>query len=558
MSKELPKNERLNLGAILWDLICILSIVAAITFAILWTNAEKNTSDTSVKVQQSKKEINELSSKLKNKDQELENTAKQFDQNYKSATDELTDKVLNKDETIESLKAKIQKTNALRVEAETRWRKPLREALAISQDIYAMKWQSNSHVLNDMENHSARTVTICEKWEELCQTLAPYPEMAPEIAKLRIRLAQAYSGLGLIGRINFDEVDWKAAGMEAERPRIEAHVWFSVATQFAKAGKQEEAKKYLATARAATEKIPDDPKKPEQKDYYLAMMHLLEANIAASNNPDLALKNYVAATEKLSKIITAVPTNTKLHTAFIQACLDGAMLSEGGTSAGQAEELRKKAYSQINELIEKNPKIEKPHLLYAELKTLEAEQLLREGEQFKASKVLDVARKSEKQGGGDVLVSASIDGVQAFIHWDHGERSKAIEIIDEAVNRVKNFKESEPNNNEANYRLASLYWVKSSMRIEPNEAILDGQTAVKYLVELVQKGAGKREASARRMIAIIYGDIGHQAYTTDQKKVAKQYFEQAKKQWLYLSEHWGESDEYTEGERWCTWRIKSL
>ncbi len=558
MSEEISIDERLNIKAIAWDVCCVLGIIAAIVFALLWLGAESEQSESAAKVQQAEKKITELNQRLGITETELSDSAEKFDKNYKSATSELANKVQTKDETIAALKTEVEKLNAQRLQAETRWRTPLKDALAISQDIYAMKWQSNSHVLNDMENHSARTVTICEKWEELCQKLAPYPEMAPEIAKLRIRLAQAYSGLGIIGRINFEKIDWKAAEMEAERPKIEAHVWFSVATQFAKAGKLEEAKKYLASARASTEKIAEDPKRPEQKEYYLAMMHLLEANIAASNDPDVALKNYIAASEKLSTIITAVPTNTKLHTAFIQACLDGAMLSEGGTSAGQADALRKKAYSQINKLIEKNPKIEKPHLLYAELKTLEAEQLLRDGEQYKASKVLDQARAAEKKGGSDVLVAASIDGIQAFIHWDHGERTKAIKIIDGAINRVKNFKESEPNNHEADYRLASLYWVKSSMRIKPNDAILDGQTAVKYLVELVQKGAGKREASARRMIAIIYGDIGHQAYSTNQKKVAKQYFEQAQKQWLYLAKNWGECDEYKEGQRWCSWRIKSL
>lgn len=96
------------------------------------------------------------------------------------------------------------------------------------------------------------------------------------------------------------------------------------------------------------------------------------------------------------------------------------------------------------------------------------------------------------------------------------------------------------------------------MQIAPANSIADGQKAVQYLVKLVQQGAGKREASARRMIAIIYGDIGHQAYSSNQKAVAKQYFEQAKKQWDYLTKNWGQCDEYKEGERWCTWRINSL
>ncbi|MFT5634442.1 MAG: hypothetical protein ACI9SQ_002179 [Rubritalea sp.] len=544
--------KRITHKSLLWDGGCILAIICAITFGLLWKNSNNQIRESQTKIadlEQSQKDLkNDLQEKL-NKYVDL------YNQNYAAATTELSSNLRNKDSKIVHLKKDLVDLNQQNNTEQQRWRVPLISSLDIAQDIYAMKWESNSGVLSDMENHSARTLIVCRKWEELCDKLSPFPELAPQVAKLRIRLAQAYSGLGLVSKIDLAKINWKAAQMEVQRPEIEARIWFSVASQFVRMDRLAEAQEYLDKAKTTLLQMTVTP---DKATYFSAMMNLLDADISAITDPGKSLSFYIKASEDLAKVVTAVPTNTKLRTAFVQACLDGAMLSEGGTSAGQAEKLRKRAFKNINTLLTDNPKIEKPHLLYAEVKILEAEEMLREGEQRKASELLKVARTHIKKGGGSILLTAESDGSQAFIHWDHGERTKAMSIIDTAINKVTKFKETELTNPEADYRLASLYWVRSSMQIAPEDSITDGQKAVQYLIKLVQQGAGKREASARRMIAIIYGDIGHQAYTSNQKIVAKQYFEQAKEQWDYLTKNWGQCDEYKEGERWCTWRINSL
>jgi tetratricopeptide (TPR) repeat protein len=552
MTQKNPIFKRINLKSLLWDGGCILAIICAITFVLLWkiSNNEMMESQTKIaKLEQSQKDLK------KDLQEKLNKNAALYNQSYEKATIELGSDLQNKDSKIDHLKKDLVDLNQQNIKTQQRLQDPLITSLDIAQDIYAMKWQSNSRVLSDMENHSARTLIVCEKWEELCEKLHPYPELAPQVAKLRIRLAQAYSGMGLINKIDLSKIDWKAAQMETQKPEIEARIWFSIASQLVKLGKLAQAQEYLQKAKSV---IPKMKASPEKATYFSAMMNLLDADISASTDPSKSLKFYVQASEDLAKVVTAIPTNTKLRTAFIQACLDGAMLSEGGTSAGQAEKLRKRAYKDINTLLTNHPNIEKPHLLYAEVKILEAEEMLREGQHQKASELLKVARTHIHEGGGSIILTAEADGSQAFIHWDHGERTKAMTIIDEAIDTVIQFREAEPTNTEADYRLASLFWVRSSMQIAPVDSIADGQKSVQHLVKLVQQGAGKREASARRMIAIIYGDIGHQAYSSDQKSVAKKYFEQAKEQWDYLTKNWGQCDEYKEGERWCTWRINSL
>ena len=548
MSEKKSTLQRINFKAILWDGACILAIILAIIFGILWQSSANKTASAQSKTDKLEKEREDIK-------QMLNQTAAKYNENYQAATTELTSNIESKKSTIDDLKKDLANLNKQKIRAQQRWRAPLITSLDIAQDIYAMKWQSNSRVLNDMENHSARTLEVCEKWEKLCNKLAPYPELAPQVSKLRIRLAQAYSSLGIVNKIDLTQVDWKAAQLEEQKPEIEARIWFSVASQFTTAGNINSAKQYIDKAKEALQQMVSSP---DKATYFSAMINLLEADILASSEPRKSLEFYLQASEDLEKIVTTLPANTKLRTAFIQACLDGAMLSEGGSSIGQSEKLRKRAFESINTLLTDNPKIEKPHLLYAEVKILEAEDMLREGEQYKASELLKLARSHIKQGGGSILLTAEVDSSQAFIHWDHGERTKAMAMIDSAINKVTKFKTSNPASTEADFQLASLHWVKSSMQITPTNSIKDGQIAVQHLVKLVQEGAGKREASARRMIAIIYGDIGHQAYTSKQKTVAKQYFEQAKIQWEYLTKNWGECDEYTEGTRWCKWRINSL
>lgn len=544
LADKLSILKRLNLKAIIWDLVAIIAVILSIVFIILWANASSSLSEEKTKneaLQKVEEALQTSNQTIAKQEADIAQLKKTIDSNNKSIT---------------SLKADVKIAN----HQANRWVLPLMDSLDIAQDVYAMKWANNSQILSDMENRSARTVEVCKKWEKLCKALAPHPELAPQLAKLRLRLAQAYSSLGMISKIKLDNIDWKEAGLEHRKAESIAHIWLNVATQLNRNGKNKDAQNYLPLAKESAKEIPTEGQyaQPEKKAYFEAKIALLEGEFLAPTKPDEALKYYVEATKKLEATIAAMPENPKLRTAFIQACLDGAMLSDANHSAGNAEQLKKQAYEQIKILIKEHPDLKAPHLLYAEIQTLEAEEHLRNGEHYKASKSLEAARKSISAGGGSIINSAAVDATQAFIHWDHGERTKAMSIIDTAISEVTRLSQAEPSNQEALYRLASLYWVRSSMQISSAKSIADGQTAVKSLASLLKLGAGRREASTRRMIAIIYGDIGHQAYSSGQRAVAKQYFKEAHDQWKYLIDKWGECDEYTEGMRWCSWRLKSL
>ncbi len=551
-SSEITQKPR---KPFLWIAMSLASIACAVTFYTQkdeieqkLTALEKNTILEKTALQEDNAFISQERTALQ---QQLKQLTEQLEQKQAETASELG----SNNGQIKNLRKRVKTLQQENQEDRKLWQYSMLTSLDITQDVYAMKWQVNNSVLSDLENQSARTLDVAQKWEELITKLEPVTENAPIVAKLRIRLAQAYSGLGLVEKIDFTNIDWKAAGLENDKPEIKARLWFNLATTCSKSGKLTEAQEYLKKAK---EIIPEMTTTPDKATYYSAMMNLLDAEIAASENPGESLKFYHKAADDLSKVVAAVPSNTKLRTKFIQACLDGALLSEGGSSVGQANDLRKRAFAGINSLLEENPKIKKPHLLYAEVKLLEAESLIRDSELFKASEILTLARDHIKKGGGSSLLTAEADGSQAFIHWEHGERTKAMEIIDSTIAKVDKFQKENLTDREADYRLASLYWVRSSMQITPAASITDGQKSAQHLIKLITQGAGKREASARRIVAIIYGDIGQQASTSGQKEVAKKYFEQAMKQWISLTENWGGSDEYAEGERWCAWNIKNL
>lgn len=558
-AKKTASKKQFHYKALIWDIGCLAAIVAAVVFGKLWYDSEsKSKQELSALKASNDKTIEILKNQNEIKDKILSENAQTYSQSYNSTAEQFTTDIESKDGKITKLKRDIIQLNQDKLEVEQRWRTPLKDALEISQDIYAMKWEENSQVLAAMENRSARAVNICEKWELLCEKLEPYPEFAPQLAKLKIRLAQAYSGLGFIDRINFEAIDWEISGMADKRAEIEAHVWYKITDSLVKAGKLEEAKQYGELAITAADSIMENPEEPGKKDYYVAMTHLLEADLIASDDPQKAMEGYLLACESLSEVMTLFPANGRVKDAFVQACIDGSTLGESATNAGNPEKLTKAAYKKILAMMDKHPKLQKPKSHLAEAKIKEAEEFIQGGDQVKAQQAVDEAKAIVKKSGGNVILTAAIDSAQAFIYWDNGQRSKALDLVNGAISKVKKLKSSDAKKLEITFQLASLYWVRSSMQVQTGDAIQDGQTAVSYLVELVQAGAGKREAAARRMIAIIYSDIGQQAYTTNQKTTAKQYFVQAKKQWEYLSKKWGITDEYKEGERWCSWRIKNL
>lgn len=541
-----------------WKFISVLSLGTAAVFGKLWTDeksdlvqAEKDLASYKTKLSEGEEKVAELKQLTLLKDQKIAENAKTFSEISNQSAQQLL-------QAKQEIDSGIERQDQEKLALEQQWQTILGDSLDISQEIYAMKWQSNSRVLADMENTSFRSQEVCARWEHLVIKLEPYPEFAKHRAELQVRLSQAYASMGVADRVRFDHIAWEVSELEKQRSQIEAHTWYKLADRMLRLGQPEEAKKYALLSKTAAESIVEDSEKPGTKDYYTAMTTLLEADLIAELEPQKAMDGYLLACEHLAKIMTAFPANQRIKSAFVQAAIDGETLGDSVSNAGKAEKLNKEAYKKLLALMAKYPNLIQTKPALAEAKVYEAEQMVKSGDPVKAQKALDEAKKILKEAGGDQLLTASIESTQAFIAWDNGQRNEALKIMETAIQSVKKIKANDPQNRESSYRLASLYWVRSAMQVQPSLAIEDSQTSMAFLAELVNSGAGKREAAARRMIAIICSDIGQQAYATNQKPVAKKYYIEAQKQWTLLTSKWGPSDEYTEGERHSASRIKNL
>lgn len=434
------------------------------------------------------------------------------------------------------------------------WKKMVSQVLETTQDVYAIKMAVNKPVLAELESESGRAMEICERWEVLVDALGVEGGFTKEVALLKIRLAQTYAGEGMAEKINLEEIDWKAAEMEAKQADISMRIYYALTDRLLNDGKVEMAMEYLARCREFAAKLPADG---YFKDYAEGGIHLLEAR-GLAKNPREAMDHYMKAIEKLRKVAVGLPGNLAFRCRFAEACLDGALIVPAGSSIGHAEKLRKEAHAHAYWLAKKHPELKIAHRINAYIDLEMAEEQLRGGQEGMVEPLLARAEESLEQAGGDVALTAGIAAVRSFMLWDRGQRAKAHTMMSSEIEKLRKYGAEHPKDVEVSYRLASLLWERSSMRADQGEALKDGHAAAQVLVELIKKGAGKRDAASRRVLAIIFGDIGHLALSAGQKDLAKQYFEQALAQWGALREKWGDSDEYAEGIRWCQKQLKEL
>lgn len=554
MSTEEPPKPKINYRVVFFDLVKLTIVLLAVIFAVLFFRSHRAHKQTQKNFYEYNTHVKQRVDKFVAESQHVVLGLKQKLKQSQSQIDRL---ITEKNQEIAKLGSRVTSEQEKTATVDTKWRSPLKSALNISQDIYSMKWDANNQTISELENTAPRSANIVTKWQQLIASLEDFPEFQPELNKLKVRIAQTQAfSTELAFDIDIASIDWEAAGLEEQKPYLLTEIYAALAQRYAK-DNPEAAIRYATLARAEAEHI--DPNRPKGS-YTKALVLILNGKFLAHSAPDKAIESYVAATDLLSPLVTAMPEHLKLKSTFTQACLDGAFIAKGDGNAAQAERLRKKALVYIGEVKEtdKTKEKPKPKLLAAELKIYKAEKQVREGTNSAALKTLEAARADIKAAGGSVVLSAAADSCTAFIRWDHGERTKAFKIMDSAINSLKSLIKDKPNHSDAHFQLASLYWVRSSMQLESAKALTDAKLSTDQLITLISIGAGKHEPEARRMIAIIYTDIGEQAYNTKQRSVAKQYFEQARKQWIFLGKHFGENDEYTYGAKWCKSRIDDM
>lgn len=474
----------------------------------------------------------------------------------------LNDELSAERKLVEEKKHELERRKTLlekhKVAAETEidhWKKPMSKVLGTVLDVYSMKLDAKDPVFGELGDVTKREGEIQARWEELADELSLYEEYREEEALLRVRLLESYVAAKQWAKILPAKIDWAASGMESQRDIILSRAYFSMAMDQLGQGNKEEGLKSLQLCKQYTAQVGGDDVRVL---YTKAMMDLLDGRSMVTHDPSKAIKSYKAAIDELDKVVASVPASVMVRSEFAKACRDGAMISMEGNDAGWAELLQKKAKENAAWLVKNHPEVKLPHLMYAELDIAEAEEYVRSGRMDEVEPLLKRAEKSIQTAGGDVLLQSSVAGVRAFILWDKGYITKAKEDVLVEIKKVEKIVSKEPKSVDARYRLSSLYWERSAMHVDNENALNDARLAAEQLRGILKDGAGAREASVRRMSALVLSDLGHLAVESGDKGEAKKSFDEAMRQWKHLRSHWGDCAEYRDGERWCAHKIKEL
>ncbi len=433
---------------------------------------------------------------------------------------------------------------------------PLQQVIETSQAVFSLHWEADSPVWKDLDPPKyEQALTL---WQNLATQLALHPSLSQETAQLQLSIAQAQLSQGTVPTATLASIPWEAAGLSSIRPEIETRLWYMASTLAIQQKDYDQAHKYLALCTEALKKEQPDPEAPHRKDYISAMVELLSANLAEQTNPHKALEHYLASIKHLEEITTSQPALVHLRTTLARSYINSSLLSEGSNQIAEMNQLLHQASLELNSLIQQNPKLTLPHKLKAELTLIQAQSQVTLGQKKEVQKSLKTIETALGKAGGDILIDASSAGVRAFQLWETGKITDAVKLMDKAVSTIQELSKEDPKNTEIQYRLAISLWERSAMRVSINDSLKDATKAAKLLVTIINLGAGKREASVRRTLAILYGDIGHIAAESNQDKIAKQYFQQSLKHWQFLHDNWDSGAEYSEGLRWCKQKIRSL
>ena len=436
----------------------------------------------------------------------------------------------------------------------------LQQILDTSQAVFSLHWEAHSTELKDLKKPSEapnyqQTLPL---WQELADTLKGIPAFHQESAKLQLSIAQAQLSEGTLPIQALETIPWEAAGLRQLRAEIQIRLYYTAAKLALEKKDHTHAKEYLSLCQAAIEKDAEHSDIAHQKDYTRAMVELLVAKLAEETQPSKALDHYLSAIKHLKAVTNTQPSLAKLRSTLVRSYIDSSIHSEGRNKLTEKNQLLLDAAKEIQQLIKSHPELELPHKLKAELAIIRAQETIILGETESLSQHIKDFDTALKQIGDDELLTASSSGMRAFQLWERGKITAAVKLMDNSIQQLETLQEKDPANTEIQYRLAIAYWERSAMRVSINDNLKDATKAAKLLVSIIDQGAGKREASVRRTLAILYGDIGHIAAESNQKKIAKQYFQQSLEHWTFLHNNWDSGSEYSEGIRWCKQNIQNL
>jgi len=335
-------------------------------------------------------------------------------------------------------------------------------------------------------------------------------------------------------------------------------------------GKNELAQQLLLKARKAAEADPADGKIENRR--LQAVMHILDARMHQSENPEKALEDFEAAIEDMKGIQRTLTEHIIVRSDLARYTLEAAKLADSLNRMNEATRLRDQAVIWLKELLKKTPELQFPKIQLAEIHLISASSAINQGRDQEAVVSLDKAETLLKNMPahdlslkGAPMQNAKAKGLRAILLRDAGKTTEAKRLFEEAIqmmNQIVVHQKDQPSgSNEALYQLAILHWQYAGMIGDSGDKkaeLAEGKKAADLMEELLKKGAGKYDIGIRRALGYLYGDLGHTAAQQGYQPLAAGYYKSASTIWQSLLDKHGKEQEYTDGLKWSQERYKQV
>ncbi|MFC4995581.1 hypothetical protein [Rubritalea tangerina] len=443
----------------------------------------------------------------------------------------------------------VQSSQAAAAEIE-QWKETMRDMVSLVQEVYVLKTESRHAPLLDLENEKQRDEKLRTRWLEIQKKIEESEGLEEASAKIQLGVAYAAALAGAYDREALEQGDWELAGLEHERPMVLSRICYQQALAHQARQQKKEAAEWVRVGKEWAKALDAEGL---ERAYVLGMFAKLEGDIHLKEDARGALGHYLLAVDLLGRVVEVNPEAYSIRSLLLE--LGSGMSSWPSSNKDWEEKVHAVVREQAEWILEHHPEKRKAHLALARLDIMMAERCLREREMKKVDTLLARAGKCLSEGGGDVLLQSSLEGMKAFIAWDKGYRSVAIQRMDKQVVLLEKLAQEDGGSAAAHYRRAAMLWERSMMQMQSAKAKADAEGAIGILSEVLV-GAGCFEAmEARRLKAMILCDLAEMEMDRGQKSQARDYLRRSGKLWDELRAQWGESEEDRELARWCAHQL---
>ena len=460
-------------------------------------------------------------------------------------------------------------------EASAHYRAQLGASRQVGDRLFAWALEKDRRQLPPLDGREQRLKDLQHNLMAFVVEAEKLPELADELARVRLQLAEISISLGQIklARQRFETAYdyWKDKPMDGDLKMRLATDSLLIAKLMEGKAETELAMRSFAMARDLLAQLTERDVAKDRLDQLNAVLQYREAKLLAQQGKEtIALGQLMKATETLNRISEARPDVALLHSALADCYLSSAAILEGIGQPGDAREVRLLAVGELLTLRKANPAdLDIQSQLAACYSTMAEASFLSgdlQGAEQRSEEGLGLLKTylGQRPRDDDAIVhQAALIGLKAGIHRDRGKGEQSMALYNEALGLLEGVHKRKPDHAMASYRLALIWWQKGRMLgITGNSAAEIGflAKAASMLKDLQtrndDKGPGPEQLLRSR--AYLAGDIGHARDISGNQPAARVSLGEAVELWQQLREIRPRSGEYEQAEKWCRERLERM